>query len=410
MTVRSSDYNFQPEVSIDCQRNITGIVTISGTASDDISVEKVEIKIISSEGTVFEWTEADGQEEWSLVWDSRTVEDGGYEINARAFDGSIYSNTVKCEISVSNTNTPPKVDQVIIEPGSIISGQDLIILITASILDPDLPGDELSVTTDLDPIDGPVALLMKDDGRGSDDEAGDGIYSAGFEPSLDLQPGVYRIYVEVQDSNGDVDQGYFDLEVIADIRITTSISSSAIETGEEVLIEVEVDTSFEVLVKANSELFQDGFIFLLDDGLGGDRVMGDGVFSRRIMIEGEPGKYPIIITVEEEGLLLSREEIVLRITGTSDPVEENVGGPDPFWTILLVFVIFLTLISILIPVILRRRGRTGITEEPVQIYTPIIAEEIEDDILQGELSVQGEMPQISQYTQDTYEESYFQAE
>ncbi len=410
VTVRSSDYNFPPEVLIDCHRNITGIVTISGTANDDISVEKVEIKIISTEETVLEWTEADGQEEWSLEWDSRTVGDGIYEINARAFDGSIYSNTAKCEISVSNTNTPPKVDQVIIEPGSMISGQDLRLLITASVQDPDLPGDELSVIADLDPIEGPIALLMEDDGRGADDKAGDSIYSAGFEPSLDIQPGVYRIFVEVQDSNGGVDQGYFDFEVIADIRIFSSISSSAIDSGEEVLIEVEVDTSFEVIVKASSELFRDGFIFLLDDGLEGDRVMGDRVYSRRIMIEGEPGKYPITITVEDEGVLLSREEMVLRIKGTSEPVEGNVGGADPSWTILLVILIILTLISILIPVILIRRGRTGIPEEPIQISSPIIAEVIEDDFLQGELSVQGEMPEISQYTQGSYEEGYFQAE
>ena len=49
---------------------------------------------------------------------------------------------------------------------SFITGQDLFMLITATVEDPDLPADQLSVSIDLSNINGPPVLEMFDDGEG----------------------------------------------------------------------------------------------------------------------------------------------------------------------------------------------------------------------------------------------------
>jgi PKD repeat protein len=400
VTVRPSDYNFPPAVTIDCERNLTGPVEISGIATDDVSVESVEVRIESSDGEVLPWTEAEGEEEWSLQWDSRAVPDGEYSILARAFDGSLYSDTDTCRVRVSNINTPPEIIGFELDPPSMIFGQEIVIMIKAEISDPDLPGDSLEVTADLGNMEGPSSLEMTDDGRGADDEDGDGIYSAVFDPPVDIQPGTYRIFVEARDSAGGIDQDFADFGVVTDILITPRISPNDPDPGEEVLIEVEIDTTLDIVIRAESDLFPNGSVTLNDQGLDGDRVLGDGIHSIRLSIDGEPGRYSVVITVEEDGSILSREEMVIRIVGS--PEVETQEEQGLIWILIAGSVLIVLALVIVLMLVLGRRNKP---EAPSFYDQPMVAEVVEEEVLEGELPVEGEVPEVSEDTEYGYQDS-----
>ena len=407
VTVRPSDYNFPPSVTIDCGKNLTGMVEITGTAEDDVSVESVEVRIESSDGEVLPWTEADGEEEWSLEWDSRGVPDGEYTISARAFDGSVYSETDTCPVRVSNINTPPEIIDFEMDPPSMISGQEIMIMITAVISDPDIPGDSLEVIVDLGNLEGPPSLALADDGRGADEEDGDGIFSAVFDPPVDIRPGTYRIFVEARDSAGGIDQDFVDFSVVSDIMIIPDISPTDLDPGEEVLIEVEIDTTLDVIIRAESELFPNGSVTLNDQGLEGDRVLGDGIYSRKLAIDGDPGRYPVLIIVEEDGSVLSREEMVIRIVGSPQTQADEESGL--VWVLIAGAVVILLTLVIVLMIVLGRRSKPKI--DPTPVYDlPMVAEVVEAEVLEGELPVEGEMPEVSQDPEYSYQDGSLQAE
>jgi hypothetical protein len=83
---------------------ISGIVTISGTASDpDGSVEKVEVRIDNGP-----WSQADGTANWNLSWDTSTASEGELVIHARAYDGADYSPTVNVTVHIDNSKPEDK--------------------------------------------------------------------------------------------------------------------------------------------------------------------------------------------------------------------------------------------------------------------------------------------------------------
>jgi hypothetical protein len=59
--------------------------TFNGTASDDIKVTKIQIKIDDGE-----WQDAEGTSDWSYNWNLTNVKIGNHTISVRAFDGSSY--------------------------------------------------------------------------------------------------------------------------------------------------------------------------------------------------------------------------------------------------------------------------------------------------------------------------------
>ncbi|UCE74549.1 MAG: hypothetical protein JSV56_02290 [Methanomassiliicoccales archaeon] len=82
---------------------VFGTVRISGTASDvdgDDSILSVQVKIGD------DWEDAEGNIYWSYSWDTTTLNDGEYEISARAFDGTVYSITESVTVVVDNPYVP----------------------------------------------------------------------------------------------------------------------------------------------------------------------------------------------------------------------------------------------------------------------------------------------------------------
>jgi hypothetical protein len=77
---------------------VHNIITINGRASvNKGSIQKVEYNI--NDGT---WDEAEGQDEWSLEWDTRNVKNGLHNVNIRSSDGIEYSNEYVLTLKVVN--------------------------------------------------------------------------------------------------------------------------------------------------------------------------------------------------------------------------------------------------------------------------------------------------------------------
>ena len=76
---------------------VSGLVTVSGTASDDWAVRRVEARV-----TPGEWEVASGTTAWSWEWNTTQDLNGRYRIEARAWDGFNYSSLATVEVEVTN--------------------------------------------------------------------------------------------------------------------------------------------------------------------------------------------------------------------------------------------------------------------------------------------------------------------
>jgi len=81
--------------------NVSGVVIIQGTASDDVSVEKVEIRIDNGS-----WQEATGTTSWTYSWDTTSMTTGNYDIYVRSYDGTNYSDVVSITVGIFNNHKP----------------------------------------------------------------------------------------------------------------------------------------------------------------------------------------------------------------------------------------------------------------------------------------------------------------
>jgi hypothetical protein len=81
---------------------VSGIVTMAGTAADDVGLSSVEVQIDSGP-----FTPATGTEAWSFRWDSAGVSDGSHQLRARATDRSGNSETASVSVHVSNGASSP---------------------------------------------------------------------------------------------------------------------------------------------------------------------------------------------------------------------------------------------------------------------------------------------------------------
>lgn len=116
----------KPTVTLDSPESsseISGTITVRGTASDDVGVRKVEVVI--GDGS---WMPAKGTEAWTFEIDTRTLKRGGCEIGARAFDDAQVSNTTWITVFVVRDLQPPPGDKpptiTILTPeeGATVSG------------------------------------------------------------------------------------------------------------------------------------------------------------------------------------------------------------------------------------------------------------------------------------------------
>ncbi len=93
--------NQEPSVAItdpEEDDEVSGIVDIEGTSSDpDGIVSYVELRFNGSA-----WQRAIGRASWRYEWDTRNLADGDWRIEARAYDGDLYSTIAKINVTVYN--------------------------------------------------------------------------------------------------------------------------------------------------------------------------------------------------------------------------------------------------------------------------------------------------------------------
>jgi len=103
VTIDNDGNNWYPLVSIETPEDgdvVSGVVQITGEATDPFgSVSKVEIRINNGD-----WVETDAFDsaagEWSYEWDTEPLAAGNYAIEARSYDGAVYSSIAAITVSI----------------------------------------------------------------------------------------------------------------------------------------------------------------------------------------------------------------------------------------------------------------------------------------------------------------------
>lgn len=419
VTVRPEDYNFPPEVSIECEpgTTVSGSAKFTGTAEDDGPIESVQVRFRSvlTGDLVLQWRDAEGTEEWSAEIDTRPFADGDYDLEARSFDGSLYSEIAACRYLVVNQNSPPGFISSEMVPDEIVSGQDLTIIITSTISDPDGMGDIISVKADMSSLGDQGLLEMTDDGEGDDGVAGDGTFTGSFEPPLDISPGTYDIVIIAEDTRGNTASNVLYLNIQADIYVRIVIQPRNPRSGDAVTIEVEVDSPSPVVVTAASSIFEEAqTVELLDNGAQGDIIAGDGIFSAVSVVKAPPGEYVISIrVVDESGLQLYSGDEEVSLSGGTEEIGSIEGGAvGPLEIALAAGVVLVIIFTAVLVILFRKKETTGKnissyperyvveTVEPIEVLE---VETLEDEVLSGQFPIKGEMPEISDQAHQDYE-------
>ena len=86
--------------------SVQGIITIKGRSLDDYAVEFVELSIQNGN-----WIQVNGTAVWSYQFDTTTYTDGTYQIAARCYDGTQFSDTVSLDIHITNNQLTPQNEQ-----------------------------------------------------------------------------------------------------------------------------------------------------------------------------------------------------------------------------------------------------------------------------------------------------------
>ena len=102
----TEELNDKPIIAISYPTNsmkVSSLVMVSGTSNDldgDDDLIRVEVKI--DDGV---WETADGTTKWSYDWNTYEYEDGSCTINARSWDGKVYSDVQTVTVEISNPET-----------------------------------------------------------------------------------------------------------------------------------------------------------------------------------------------------------------------------------------------------------------------------------------------------------------
>lgn len=99
---------------------VSGTVTVSGAASDNAAVSKVEIKVDSGA-----WQTAGGTTGWSWAWSTSSATPGTHTLTARATDSAGNTTTAARSFSVAGTSgdtTPPALGITTPSSGATVTG------------------------------------------------------------------------------------------------------------------------------------------------------------------------------------------------------------------------------------------------------------------------------------------------
>lgn len=80
---------------------VSGTTTVTGSASDNVSVTKIDVQVDG--GT---WQAASGTTSWSYALVTTSLSNGSHTVTARATDSAGNASTTSVSVNVSNTTTP----------------------------------------------------------------------------------------------------------------------------------------------------------------------------------------------------------------------------------------------------------------------------------------------------------------
>ena len=386
VTVYPFDHNFPPAVSMDCPGDgpHSGLLTISGSSSDDGEVLYVEISVTFSDGTtVLSGEYADGTSSWTYVWDTTKAPNGDHIVQAWAFDGQLRSEPASCTVSVHNDFHSPEILEISVSPDSFLQGEAPVIRFTARVRDIDLPDDDISADIDLSSIGGPSFASMN-----IGEIIGDVIvFTFDYTPSDRLAAGEYAISVIATDSTSLYDTGEATLSVLSALDIDVRRPMTTFLPGEIYVISVVTDGSKALHIDAASSAFSSGSIRLLDDGMDPDIVRGDGTYTGGGEISGASGEHTVTLTVRDgDGTLIRNVTWTLTVREPL-PVQE-AGFP---WAIVIGFpLLILPLIAVAAAAFFIHSNERGSRPSPRPTLRAV--EALELPLEEG--SVQGEMPGV----------------
>jgi hypothetical protein len=333
VSVQERPVNDPPWVDISSpsyNETLSGEVLVEGEAGDDVNVTAVEARF--DEGN---WKTAMGTSRWNITWDTVRVENGPHVIEARSFDGELYSDIFLLEVVVENENEAPGIEELALDPEEVPNDGETPVMLTAEVDDPDGADDVKSVTADLSEVDLDDSTPMNDDGEDGDERAGDGIYTCTFTVDPDVEPGRKRLRVTAEDSRGQEDSGKLNLQVNPSnsppevVEIAFKPASVPADGETQVLLEVTVgdpdgledidavEGDLSALGLGKSEALNDG-------GRNGDETAGDGVFSMTFTVSDDvaPGTKTVKVTAEDSAGLKGTDTARISVT------ESGIGDGD----------------------------------------------------------------------------------
>ena len=303
VTIRAE--NTAPGVSIvnpASHDTISGMVNVSGTATDAEGLAGVEVKVDSNE-----WEAATGLSNWFYHWDSGKVADGKHTIEARAFDGELYSQAASIQVTTFNTPYAPEVGSPVANPQKALRGLDVVVF-SAGVSDGNGASDIVLVSLDLSPL-GQGTLPMYDNGDGSDKDKGDGVYTCSFFIPEDAPTGTYELTMTAKDRTDRTGSATVSLQ-IADPNPSpkvgsVDISPRSVANGGSILITAEVSdpdgaSDIKAVTCDVSPLGGSERQELYDDGTNGDDKAGDGIYSISFTVSKDAGEGVQAIPVRAE--------------------------------------------------------------------------------------------------------------
>ena len=111
---------------------VSGVVLVHGTASDDHAVFHVQVRI--DDGEWHDAVDTSGHGTWSTwawEWDTKDYENGNHTVSARAWDGHHYSEVAHVTVDVENEHTGD-FGEVLRENAPVVGGLTLLGVIGAS--------------------------------------------------------------------------------------------------------------------------------------------------------------------------------------------------------------------------------------------------------------------------------------
>ncbi len=195
------DNNIPPDVFISYPvqgTTISGIVTVSGTASDtDGTVHAVAVRIDGGG-----WEAADGKESWTWSWNTRYFDNGEHIITVRALDEDGDHSSMSIDVTVENeANSEPVVVRFGSENRRYERGDTMIA--TGRIEDENGFEDIITLTAYIRSPDGKLIETIRNGSIERERKTDDSItFSFTYELDKDLDLGVYNMTIEALDIQG----------------------------------------------------------------------------------------------------------------------------------------------------------------------------------------------------------------